>query len=262
MKFSDLDSKLRVYETAHDFCVLPNVYMVARIDGRSFTRLTKEKQNFERPFDIKFRDLMIETVKHLMNCGFEVIYGYTESDEISMLFDINTTVFSRKTRKYNSILAGEASAKFSLLLGDIGAFDCRISQLPRKEDVIDYFRWRNEDAHRNSLNAHCYWMLRNKNYTAKEATKQIEGKSVAFKNEMLFKEGMNFNDFPKWQKRGVGFYWSEVEKVGFNPTTNQKEIAIRNELKVDMELPMGNEYNEMIRSLLQNGRVFSKNNKD
>ncbi|MFK7750569.1 MAG: tRNA(His) guanylyltransferase Thg1 family protein [Kordia sp.] len=262
MKFSDLDSKLRVYETAHDFCVLPNVYMVARIDGRSFTRLTKEKQNFERPFDIKFRDLMIETVKHLMNCGFEVIYGYTESDEISLLFDINTTVFSRKTRKYNSILAGEASAKFSLLLGDIGAFDCRISQLPRKEDVIDYFRWRNEDAHRNSLNAHCYWMLRNKNYTAKEATKQIEGKSVAFKNEMLFKEGMNFNDFPKWQKRGVGFYWSEVEKVGFNPTTNQKEIAIRNELKVDMELPMGNEYNEMIRSLLQNGRVFSKNNKD
>jgi tRNA(His) 5'-end guanylyltransferase len=86
--------------------------MVARIDGRSFTRLTKEVAQFEAPFDARFRDLMIETTKHLMNCGFKVIYGYTESDEISLLFDPNINVFGRKTRKYNSILAGEASAKF------------------------------------------------------------------------------------------------------------------------------------------------------
>lgn len=251
MKFSELDKKLRLYETAHDFCVPPNIYMVARIDGRSFTRLTKEKHNFDRPFDIKFRDLMVEIVIHLMNCGFQVVYGFTESDEISLLFDINTNVFSRKTRKYNSILAGEASAKFSILLGDIGAFDCRISQLPRKQDVIDYFRWRNEDAHRNALNAHCYWMLRNNGFSAKQATKKIEGKSVSYKNEMLFKEGMNFNDFPKWQKRGIGFYWIDVVKDGFNPKTKRKEKTIRNELKVDMELPLGEEYSQMILSLLE-----------
>lgn len=253
MKFSELDDKLRIYETAHDFCVPPNIYMVARIDGRSFTRLTKEKLNFERPFDEKFRDLMIETVKHLMNCGFQVIYAYTESDEISLLFDLDTAVFSRKTRKYNSILAGEASAKFSVLLGDIGAFDCRISQLPRKQDVLDYFRWRNEDAHRNSLNAHCYWMLRNKGFSAKNATKEIEGKSVAFKNELLFKEGLNFNDFPKWQKRGIGFYWDNIEKEGWNPKKKIIELAIRKELKVDMELPLGNEYGEIILKIIKKG---------
>jgi len=251
MKFSELDNKLRIYETAHDFCVPPNIYMVARIDGRSFTRLTKEIHKFESPFDIKFRDLMVETVKHLMNCGFQVIYGFTESDEISLLFDINTTVFSRKTRKYNSILAGEASAKFSVLLGDIGAFDCRISQLPRKQDVIDYFRWRNEDAHRNALNAHCYWMLRKKGYNASKATNEIEGKSVGYKNEMLFKEGMNFNDFPKWQKRGIGFYWSNIEKEGWNPKKEEKEMAIRRELKVDMKLPMGEEYSKLISELIE-----------
>ena len=33
-------------------------------------------------------------------------------------------------RKYNSTLAGEASAKFTLLLGSVASFDCRISQLP------------------------------------------------------------------------------------------------------------------------------------
>lgn len=51
-----------------------------------------------------------------MNCGFNVIYGYTESDEISLLFHPQENSFSRKFRKFNSVLAGEASAKFSILL--------------------------------------------------------------------------------------------------------------------------------------------------
>jgi tRNA(His) 5'-end guanylyltransferase len=29
---------------------------------------------------------MLVTVEHLMECGFRVIYGYNESDEISLLF--------------------------------------------------------------------------------------------------------------------------------------------------------------------------------
>ena len=51
MKFDDLDAKMRVFETAHDYCVLPSIHMVARLDGRSFTRLTKEVHQFEAPYD-------------------------------------------------------------------------------------------------------------------------------------------------------------------------------------------------------------------
>ena len=164
MKFDDLDEKMRVFETAHDLCVLPGLYMVARLDGRSFTRLTKEVHPFEAPFDARFRDLMVETAEHLMSgCGVNVVYGYTESDEISLLFGLEENSFGRKLRKLISILAGEASTKFSLLLGAMGCFDCRLSQLPSRELVVDYFRWRNEDAHRNALSAHAYWLLRNLN---------------------------------------------------------------------------------------------------
>ena len=73
MKFDELDKKMRVYETAHDLCVLPGIYMVARLDGRGFTRLTKEILELEVPFDVKFRDMMLETTKHLMQCGFKII---------------------------------------------------------------------------------------------------------------------------------------------------------------------------------------------
>ena len=66
MKFDDIDAQMRVYETAADHCVLPGIYIVARLDGRSFTTLTKEKAKFEAPFDTRFRDMMIETAKHLI----------------------------------------------------------------------------------------------------------------------------------------------------------------------------------------------------
>ncbi len=85
MKFDELDARMRRFETSHDHCVLPGIFMVARIDGRNFTRLTKELHEFEAPFDERFRDLMLSTVEHVMDCGFRVTYGYTQSDEISLL---------------------------------------------------------------------------------------------------------------------------------------------------------------------------------
>ena len=50
-----------------------------------------------------------------------------------------------------------------------------ISQLPTVDLVVDYFRWRSEDAHRNALNSHCYWMLRKGGLDAQQATKQVKG---------------------------------------------------------------------------------------
>jgi len=250
MKFNELDKKMRIYETAHDHCVIPGVYIVARIDGRCFTTLTKDKHRFEAPYDPKFRDMMSATVEHLMQCGFKVLYGYTQSDEISLLLDLDENTFERKERKLNSVLAGEASAKFSLLLGDIGAFDCRICQLPSRQLVIDYFRWRNEDAHRNAINAHCYWSLRKEGVSPAESSAKFTRMSVAEKNEFLFKKGINFNDLPSWQKRGIGVYWENYEKSGVNPISGETVKASRSRLKVDLDLPMKDQYSDFIASIV------------
>jgi tRNA(His) 5'-end guanylyltransferase len=251
MKFDELDEMMRVYETAHDYCVLPEIYMAARVDGRNFTKLTKERYSFEAPFDVRFRDYMIETTKHLMNCGFRVIYGYTESDEISLLFHPLENTFSRKLRKYESVLAGEASAKFSFLLGGMGVFDCRIAQLPTLGKVVDYFRWRNEDAHRNALNSHCYWMLRKIGLNENEATKKMKGLSISEKNEILFQNNVNFNELPNWQKRGVGLYFEEVEKKGYDPVKEKEAISRRCVIKVELELKMKEEYGVFIENLVK-----------
>ena len=199
--------------------------------------------------------MMIETVKALMQCGFRVIYGYTESDEISLLFHPDEETFGRKVRKFNSLLAGVASASFSTQLGKQAIFDCRMVPLPTVERVQDYFLWRQEDAHRNSLNAHCYWLLRKQGKSVAEATKMLEGQSVAFKNELLFQSGINFDKLPSWQKRGIGVYWDTFEKKGFNPITRQTETAIRRGLKVDMEIPLRDAYAEFTASLIKNNTL-------
>ena len=56
MKFSELDKKMRVYEESIDQYIVPEMFIVTRLDGRSFTRLTREICKFEAPFDVKFRD--------------------------------------------------------------------------------------------------------------------------------------------------------------------------------------------------------------
>lgn len=250
MKFAEFDQMMRVYEESLDQYILPDMYMVARLDGRSFTRLTKRVCRFEAPFDIAFRDLMINTVRGLMNTGFRIIYGYTESDEISLLFHPTDNTFSRKVRKINTTLAGEASAIFSLALSQAATFDCRVIPLPNADRVADYFLWRQEDAHRNSLNAHCYWALRQDGMSARAATSTLEGMNVQGKNELLFNRGINYNDLPNWQKRGVGIRHAAVQREGFDPLRQEKVIAVRRELTTEEDLPLGNEYRQFILKLL------------
>ena len=100
-----------------------------------------------------------------------------------------------------------------MALNKVVCFDCRISQLPNKEEVVNYFRWRADDAFRNALNGHCYWYYRGLGLTDRQAHEKLMGVSNSQKNEILFNEaGVNFNDLPLWHKRGFSLYWKDVER--------------------------------------------------
>ena len=239
MRSLDLEARMRRYETALDTPVPPGFVIVARLDGRGFTRLTRELCRFEAPFDPRFRDLMAVACRRLMDCGFNVRLAYSESDEISLLFDPAEACFGRKQRKWISVLAGEASAAFSLALGQAASFDARLSVLPGREQVIDYFRWRMADAARCCLNGHAYWLLRRQGLSARTASEHLLGLGRADKHELLFQAGINFDSLPAWQKRGFGVYWMDRPRTGRNPLTGEMTATRRRTLEVDLELPWG-----------------------
>ena len=251
MDFNTLDKQMRRFEQSLDRTMLEGIYVVARLDGHGFTRLTKKDWNLEKPFDIRFRNAMIETTKHLMDCGFRIIYGYTQSDEISLLFHLDDDTFGRKERKLLSILAAEASVAFSMHTGKHAVFDCRLVPLPTANHVVEYFRWRQEDAHRNSLNSHCYWALRKEGISAGEAQKRMSGISNSEKNELLFERGINYNDLPSWQKRGISMYFRDEQRKGVNPVIKESTTYTRHALHIETELPMGPEYSQFLYTRLE-----------
>jgi tRNA(His) 5'-end guanylyltransferase len=68
------------------------------------------------------------------------------------------------------------------------------------------------------------------------------------KHELLYQHsGLNFNDVPLWQKRGTGFYYDVVEKVGMNPKTQETRLTTRRTLVVDEALPFHEEYRRWLR---------------
>jgi tRNA(His) guanylyltransferase len=238
MSFDEMDARLRVFEAAHDHRVLPDLWMIARLDGRDFTRLARETLACSAPFEESFRDVMTAVACHLMDCGFHTIYGYTHSDEVSVLLHRDEAVFGRQLARYASILAGEASAKMTSVLQRHAVFDCRISQLPSEERVADYFRWRSQHAQRCALRAHCYWLLRQQGATGAQATETLEGLSEVNKHELLAQNGIDFEALPAWERRGVGLYWGPERGTA------------RRRLQTDYELPAGRHHIMLIDILM------------
>ena len=103
---------------------------------------------------------------------------------------------------------------------------------------------------RNALNAYCYWAHRKRGLDEQAATEKIFGLSVGQKNELLFEQGINFNDVSNWQKRGIGLCWEDFDKPSRNPMTGEEVMARRRRIKRDLNLPMKDEYSRFIQSIL------------
>ena len=247
MNSDDFEKRMRSHEYFHALRCLPGAWVVLRLDGHGFTRFTEK--GFEKPIDLRFQDWMRTTARTLLE-KLHSIYAYTESDEISLLFRPDWDLFDREVEKVVSLSAGIASATFALACGEMVHFDSRIWMGVDKEQVIDYFRWRQEDAGRCALNGWCHWTLLKEGKTPAEAMVILEGKSHPFKVELLSQYGIDFDSLPLWQRRGTGLYWEQYEKAGFDPIHNIEVTATRRRLRIDEELPSKETYETFIRNIL------------
>lgn len=255
MNFKDFDTQMRAFQQSLDQCIPDGTYMVARLDGHGFSKFTK-KIGYKKPFDIEFHNLMSHVLQTLMRqSNLQIIYGYTQSDEISLLFAPNEQAFNRKTRKYNSLLAGLASAAASTYLNQIVTFDCRIIPLPDVSRVHDYFIWRRLDAYRNAINGYCYWTSRQEDkMSARQATSILKEKDIAWKYQFLADHDIDINTIPSWQKFGVGMKFHTITKEAYNPITNETGTCLRRELETIDILPSNPDYRQMLSDILRDAQ--------
>ncbi len=250
MMFDDLDKKMRAFEKSVDQFHSDGAYLIARLDGRGFTKLTKETLNLERPFDDRFHAAMEKTCEHLMSTGIAVRLCYTQSDEISLLLDRDRPSYNLKSRKLLSVLAGEASGVFSLAVGHPVCFDCRICPMPGAGEVSNYFRWRAEDARRNALNAYCYWTLRRQGLSGGAVDQRLSGESLADKRSFLAGSGIDFDTEAIWKTSGAFLFWDVVRHTGQNPLTGRCVETTRNRLSWTDPTPVGDQIATLVRTVL------------
>lgn len=247
MKTSELESRMRALEYFHGLRLLPGAWPVVRVDGRSFTRLTGAR--FEKPFDPRFHELMVGTARALLE-ELQGVYAYTQSDEVSVLLPRATDLFDRELEKLVSIAAAIASAAFTQAFGESAQFDARVWLGVDEQAVVDYFRWRQADAGRCALNGWCYWTLVRAGRSARQASAALLRQRSEAKHELLFEHGVSFADLPAWQRRGSGLSYETYDKEGFNPKTGQAVLARRRRVRVEGDLPMGEEYAALLRRLV------------
>ncbi len=180
----------------------PEVFVV-RIDGRNFTNVLKD---FEKPYDLRFAKLMVETCKDVVR-EFNPAFAYTFSDEVSFLF---RDLFGCRVEKIDSIIPSEFSSRLSLRLGFPVSFDSRIVHLSL-EEVADYLKWRQDECWRNHINSYAFYTLLKEFGDRRRTQEFLKGKKSSEIHDILFERGINVSRTPAWQRRGVMVYWEEVE---------------------------------------------------
>ena len=173
------------YENRHRTKLIRRVPVIIRLDGKAFHTLTRF---CDKPFDAGFIAAMEETALNLCNEIQGAKCAYVQSDEISILLtDFDTLVteawFDYNLQKIVSVSAAMASVYFSKSwFFNNCFFDSRAFNIP-KEEVANYFVWRQQDWIRNSVQ-----MLARVYYSHKELHK----KNTNDIHEMLYQKGVNW----------------------------------------------------------------------
>ena len=112
-KRDSFGDRMKTYERLAESQLIPNLPIVVRLDGKSFSKYTSR---LEKPYDLKLIELMQNTCKHLMKISHNIKVAYQQSDEITLVIsnDYDKPVeYNGRVQKLCSILAAECSVYFA-----------------------------------------------------------------------------------------------------------------------------------------------------
>ncbi len=211
--------------------------LIVSADGRNFRHILSG--DFEKPYDERFAKGMADSVVIFFEqSGFEPKLAYIFSDEINLYF--THVPFNGRIEKLDSVIAGFLASALTIVLDfeEAIAFDARIIPVCGGEDVFEYLEQRQAEAWRNHLNAYGYYGLQASGLSEKEAEKQLKGMKAAQVHELLFRQGINLNETPTWQRRGIVVAKERYEKEGYNPKTAKDVTVTRHKIVQLWDLPL------------------------
>ena len=222
------------YEDRAKTYLVRRMPVVIRLDGKAFHTFTR---GFDKPFDDVMMQTMQQTTLKLCQEIQGCVFGYTQSDEITLILvdynDISTDAwFDYSTQKMCSVAASMCTLYFNQIFSEMvdvfiansdvtpeeeklervynraiekGAlFDARAFNIP-VEEVTNCVLWRQQDATRNSISSLAQ---------SKFSHKELQGKNSSQMQDMLMEKfGINWNNLTIPQKRGTAVYKRTIDDV-------------------------------------------------
>ncbi|XP_003738789.1 probable tRNA(His) guanylyltransferase [Galendromus occidentalis] len=197
----------------HIDSVLPNTYIVVRLDGKGFHKFT-QTHNFKKPNDSRGLNLMSRCAESVMDEFSEIAIAYGQSDEYSFVFRKSAEVYKRRASKLMTNIASLFASSYVFYFSEFfpeknmtypPAFDARVVLYPSDENLRDYLSWRQADCHINNLYNTAFWALvQEGGLTPTQAEKRLRGTVSSEKNEILFKEFQrNYNNEDALFRKGT-----------------------------------------------------------
>ena len=278
MHFDTLKEKCDYFRSLTDYRLTPNSYVIAMLDGRTFSKLIKNK--YKLPFDKEFMSMMDETAKYILKNVQGAKFAYAQSDEISILItDFETpatdAAFGYRICKLQSILAAMAASKFNqlALLREINArdydrihfdsedtiyriaecrtiledqklveFDCKVWSVPDYNDAFCHFLWRQNDCTRNSKQQAAQTYLPHKELVGLETDQQIL--------KLFMEKGVDWHKYTDGEKYGRLIYKEEKEFTSGLDYGGEPLKYTRNVWESHGAKPFAEEENNVIKTLI------------
>ena len=233
-----LGTRMKVYyEQVPKYRLMRRTPVAIRIDGKAFHTFTR---GFAKPFDEVLGNSMVKTMEYLCKNIQGCIFGYTQSDEITLILQdyrkLNTDAwFDYEVQKMCSISASMATMAFNKFFAEeVRVFEkkhCSIEEHlgyctskwdDKANEALYKLYW--EKYHKGAMfDARCfnipkeevtnliYWRqldaARNSVQMVGQANfshNELQGKSCNVIQDMLHEQrGINWNDYETRWKRGV-----------------------------------------------------------
>ena len=270
-----LGDRMKQYEYVTRNYLTRRLPVIIRIDGKAFHSFTRGfKKPFDEVFVKSMQNTMKYLCENIQGCvlGYTqsdeitlVLVDY-QNREASAWFDNNiqkmvSVSASMATMVFNRFFANACREWFEnnidwsdpdVIMADEdvknlfnaytkacekGAmFDSRVFTLP-KEEVVNCFIWRQQDATRNSIQSAGQ---------ANFSHNRLHGKDCNDIQDMLMTEkGINWNDYPTHLKRG-----SCCMRKPFKINEGTENEAICNKWVIDMEIPIFTQDKDYVNKLI------------
>ena len=265
MKYDSLGDRMKGYENISRFYLTRRSPVIIRVDGKAFHTFTR---GLKRPFDDILMSVMQETAKYLCKNISGCKLAYVQSDEISLLITDYDTIdtqawFDNNLQKIVSVSASLATLAFnnfwcaavdceieaantapfttdenSYIMTILdkrfkATFDSRAFIIP-KDEVCNYFIWRQQDATRNSIQS-----LAQANFPHKE----LNGlNSSKLQDKLMLEKSINWNDLSVPCKRGVCVYYERKPLATDNGEIKMEQFG----WTIDEDIPIFTQNREYI----------------